>query len=134
MNFTGGQDPVAALNALDIASSCSLFGEGFSNAIAEAMACGLPCIVTDVGDSRAIVGDFGTVVPAGSAAALAAAMQSVIATRKDHDPRLPRQKIVTEFSVSAMVERTLEALQSAAAGERTGRRRSRRDRFLAIRD
>ena len=51
------------LSAADIYISSSL-GESFSNAIGEAMACELPCIVTDVGDSKLIVGDTGKVVEA----------------------------------------------------------------------
>lgn len=49
------------LSAADIYVSSSL-GESFSNAIGEAMACGLPCVVTDVGDSRDIIGDSGIAV------------------------------------------------------------------------
>ncbi|WP_286680882.1 glycosyltransferase [Tepidanaerobacter sp. EBM-49] len=51
------------LSAADVYISSSL-GESFSNAIGEAMACELPCIVTDVGDSKSIVGDTGKVVAA----------------------------------------------------------------------
>lgn len=114
--FTGSQDPVSALNGLDIACSCSLFGEGFSNAIAEAMACGLPCVVTDVGDSGMIVGQLGSVVPPGSAAALASSIEQAIARHGEHDQRVPRERVVGTFSVDAMVDATLSAFETALGG------------------
>ena len=51
--------------------------EGFSNAIGEGMACGLPCVVTNVGDSARIIGDTGFVVPPGEPAAMASALEQV---------------------------------------------------------
>lgn len=104
-------DMPAVLSALDIASSSS-FGEGFSNAIAEAMACERPCVVTDVGDSARIVGALGEVVPPRDPDALAAAMARML-DRVVRDPDLGRQarvRIVDEFSVERMVLRTEQEL------------------------
>lgn len=111
VTFTGEMDPVAALNAFDIACSASVT-EGFSNSIAEAMACGLPCVVTDVGDSAAIVGDKGVVVPASSPALLAAAIEQQIAGLSEHRPDQARARIVENFSISAITDRTLDIFRS----------------------
>ncbi len=62
------------LAGLDVACSSSSFGEGFSNTIGEAMACAVPCVVTNVGDSARIVGETGKVVPPKTPDALANAI------------------------------------------------------------
>jgi glycosyltransferase involved in cell wall biosynthesis len=111
VNFTGGSDPVAALNALDIVCSSSRWGEGFSNSIAEAMACGLPCIVTDVGDSAMIVGPTGTVVPPDSPRALAEAILAQASSLARHDPEAPRERVIELFSREVMVSRTLDTFR-----------------------
>ncbi len=75
----GRRDDVARLlAAADVFVSSSAFGEGFSNALAEAMATGVVPVVTDVGDARRIVGDTGVVVPPGDAAALSRAIAGVL--------------------------------------------------------
>lgn len=65
------------LSAADIYVSSSL-GESFSNSIAEAMACEVPCVVTDVGDSKAIVDDTGVVVPSKNHKSLSEAILSLL--------------------------------------------------------
>lgn len=67
------QDIRALLKAADIGVLCS-HEEGFSNALLEYMAAGLPVVVTDVGgNAEAVVdGETGWIVPAGDPSALAA--------------------------------------------------------------
>ncbi|MCD6024344.1 MAG: glycosyl transferase group 1 [Fibrobacteria bacterium] len=64
---------------LDIAVSSS-YTEGFPNVVGEAMACAVPCVVTDVGDSARLLGDAGLVVPPRDAAALAEALARLLAS------------------------------------------------------
>ncbi len=113
------KDMTAVYSALDIATSSS-FSEGFSNAIAEAMACGVPCVVTDVGDSARIVGEAGVVVPAGDPAALAAAWTKILDLPEEERIKVSltsRERVAKEFSVKVMVEKTNEALLSLKGGE-----------------
>ena len=74
--------------AFDVATSASAFGEGFSNVIGEAMACSVPCVVTDVGDSRWIVGDTGVVVAPRDPVALAEAWERLLAAGPGERSRL----------------------------------------------
>jgi glycosyltransferase involved in cell wall biosynthesis len=67
-------DIAGAYSGFDLFCSSSAYGEGFSNVTAEALACGVPCVVTDVGDARKIVGETGIVVPPACPDALANAL------------------------------------------------------------
>ncbi|PSB01885.1 group 1 glycosyl transferase [Merismopedia glauca CCAP 1448/3] len=105
-------DMLAVHNALDIAVLTSVNGEGFPNVIGEAMACGKPCIATDVGDSAWIVGELGTIVPPQNSEALAEAICATIETLKNHqfEPEKIRQRIVDNFSVESLVNNTQIAI------------------------
>jgi len=110
LRFTGRHAAAEALPAFDICCSSSAFGEGFSNAVAEAMACGVPCVVTDVGDSAAIVGETGIVVPPGDPLRLAAGLEQMFERTDADASTASRQRIVDQFSVQAMVAATAERI------------------------
>ncbi|MBN8417866.1 MAG: glycosyltransferase [Verrucomicrobia bacterium] len=97
----------------DCLVNSSAFGEGFSNVIGEAMACGVPCIASNVGDSAWIIGDKTQVFPVGDHAALAQCMLSF-------HPHNPRQRIVDEFSVAKLIERTSRLLSKKVLWLTTG--------------
>jgi glycosyltransferase involved in cell wall biosynthesis len=105
----GRRHDVARLTAAaDFVVSSSSFGEGFSNALAEGMACGLPAIATDVGDAALIVGDHGLIVPPGKPVALAAAIRTLAREPAEaHAERRARARarIVENFAMSRAVAR-----------------------------
>jgi glycosyltransferase involved in cell wall biosynthesis len=105
-------DMPAVYSALDLSTSTSV-GEGFPNAVAEAMACGTPCVVTDVGDSAWIVGNPGEVVPARDPASLANAWENVLVKRPVWPSIERRARIVREFSVERLVTDTERLLWPA---------------------
>jgi glycosyltransferase involved in cell wall biosynthesis len=93
-------------SALDLAVSSSYFGEAFPNVIGEAMCCQVPCVVTDVGDSGAIVGDTGRVVPPRNPQALADSCRELIlldAAGREKLGQRARQKAIEDYSLDAIV-------------------------------
>jgi glycosyltransferase involved in cell wall biosynthesis len=97
------------MNALDLHVLPSA-SEAFPNVVAEAMACGTPCVVTDVGDAAYIVGDTGWVVPACDpkelAAAIATALQEKFSYCADWQQRCQnsRDRIQNNFDIQTMVK------------------------------
>ncbi len=93
--------------ALDVSTSTSLWGEGFSNAIAEALCCGVPVVATDVGEARAIVGDAGRIVPPGDAGALALAWLDLLEQGVEARQAMGesgRRRLLARHSVDAMAK------------------------------
>lgn len=67
VHLLGAQDRVEELmNAMDVFCLSSAWGDAFSNVLGEAMSCEVPCVSTDVGDARTIIGNTGYVVKVGS--------------------------------------------------------------------
>ncbi len=102
----GDMPQIAA--ALSIGTLCSLYGEGFPNVIGEAMACGVPCVVTDVGDSATIIGETGRVVPLRAPEALSAAWKNLLdraPAAVERGAVAARQRVETLFALDAVVGR-----------------------------
>jgi glycosyltransferase involved in cell wall biosynthesis len=100
-----------AYNAMNMYCSSS-YAEGTSNVILEAMACGVPCVVSDVGDSRIIVGETGVVVPSRDAGALADGLERM-ARRLAEEPQLraaARDRVLSHFSIDSLAQNTAKAL------------------------
>ena len=119
------QDIGRVYAALDVATLSSAFGEGFPNVLAEAMACGVPCVATDVGDSASILGDTGLIVPPRDAEALAAAWDRLRCESCDHRAirsAAARRRVASRYALPTMIEayRTLYTALSSRAIE-TGR-------------
>jgi glycosyltransferase involved in cell wall biosynthesis len=111
-------DVAAAYSAFDIATLSSAFGEGFPNVVAEAMACGIPVVATDVGDVRAIVDDLGAVVPPQRPDLLSEGWAR-LRTRLIETPGLraaARESIVVRYGVDDMVDRTEAILTALCTG------------------
>jgi glycosyltransferase involved in cell wall biosynthesis len=113
------QDIPALMSAFDVLLSSSTH-EGFPNVLGEALACGTPCVSTDAGDSRDVVGDAGRVVPVGDAVALRDALAEVLrldASERIRLGELGRAHMLKQHSIGAIVDRYV-SLWEELAGDR----------------
>lgn len=104
------ENVAALLSLMDILVLPSAFGEAFPNVVAEAMLCGVPCVVTDIGDASWMVGNTGLTVPPGDPIALAKAILRMASAKKDAKywkelKQQCRKRAVDCFSIDDMTSR-----------------------------
>lgn len=104
--------PVLDVHRLYPAFDCFLlsssFGEAFPNVLGEAMACGVPCITTRIGDSARIVGELGRVTEPGDVGGLASAILDTVARLKDDPGGLAlacRERISESYALEVIAQR-----------------------------
>ena len=119
VHLLGERSDISFLNsALDVAT-CSSTGEGFPNVIAEAMACGTPCVSTDVGDARILLGDTGLLVEKADSSALARAWRNLAdagPARRTGMGEAARARIIQHYDLRAITQR-YEALYRGLAAD-----------------
>ena len=98
-------DMPRVLAALDVFTLTSLV-EGCPNVVGEAMACGVPCVVTQsAGDGPAMVGDTGRVIPSRDPPALTEAWVDCLSLKADERTKLAasaRARAEACYSLDAM--------------------------------
>ena len=123
VKLLGPREDVPRLDAaLAAATLSAAFGEAFPLVIGEAMACGVPCVATDVGDSARMIGETGRVVPPGDSEALAVAWEAMLAISAEDRAdlgRAARRRIAENYSLATVTARyrdVYEALKQETAG------------------
>lgn len=105
--FTGERrDPERLMQAMDVLCLSS-WSEAFPNVLGEAMACGVPCVATDVGDSADIVGDTGIIIPSSDSDALAEGLLEMLAKATSERERLgraARDRVTRHYALPRIVE------------------------------
>ena len=85
--------------AFDVLAQSSAYGEGLPNVVIEAMACGVPCVATDVGDSRDVIGETGLVLPPRDPEALARGWEKFFTERPRTVGDNARVRILKHYSI-----------------------------------
>jgi glycosyltransferase involved in cell wall biosynthesis len=108
----------AVYNAFDLLVCASAYGEGFSNVVGEAMACGVPCVATNVGDSASLIETFGVLVPASNPQALKEGMSKLLQQISQQDPSMADQlvqRMKKNFSVDVLTSNTIQLFEKLMA-------------------
>ena len=119
------ESPEVIYPAMDLLVLPSSSGEGFSNVVGEAMACGVPAAVTDVGDSPKLVRETGFVIGGTQPAELAAGIEKALRVGHRmlaHRGRQARQRVIDHYSLAAIGKRYYSVLSEVLDEQKRGRK------------
>lgn len=116
-------DVINLMRSMDLFCLSSAWGEAFPNVLGEAMAAGVPCVTTEVGDSAQIVADTGVVVPPNNDDALFNGLMEML----NHLPNIQRtlgesarMRIKKNYSLDAVVNQYIELYENITVRKRNG--------------
>jgi glycosyltransferase involved in cell wall biosynthesis len=110
------------MQAFDVLLLSSAFGEAFPTVLLESMAVGVPCVVTDVGDSAALVGATGRVVPARDPAAFATGVLELLSLSGAERGRLGMaalERVRVSYSIESVARQYSDVYASVLSGDAT---------------
>lgn len=121
IHLLGRRSDVPRLMAsFDVLALSSSHGEAFPNVLGESMACGVPCVVTDVGDSAEIVGNTGRVVAPGNMAGLANGLLELLGLPDALRVSLGEQaraKVAAEYEIGHVAAQYMAFYERLLAGK-----------------
>lgn len=122
-HWLGVRHDIAAIDASLDVLVCSSTTEGFPNVVGEAMACGVPCVATDVGECAEVIGNTGRVVPKQSPQLLSEAIVELLelpALERTALGTLARQRVVERYDIDRIVDRYRDLWHRLANSGRSG--------------
>jgi glycosyltransferase involved in cell wall biosynthesis len=106
--FLGERADVPSLmQAMDVLCSSSAWGEAFPNVLGEAMASGVPCVATDVGDSSHVIDNTGIIVQPSNSEAIESGLSAMLLKTKDERVAMgkaARARIESVFALPGIVD------------------------------
>ncbi len=136
-HWLGVRRDVAAIDASLDVLVCSSTTEGFPNVVGEAMACGVPCVATDVGECAEVVGDTGRIVPKQDPQKLGEAIVELLRMPQVARTALgeaARQRVVERYDINRIVDRYCDLWRELAGRSTSGQSSSFDDSRLQDRD
>jgi glycosyltransferase involved in cell wall biosynthesis len=110
------RDTESLYPAFDVLGLSSAWGEAFPNVLGEAMACGIPCVATDVGDAKEIIGDTGYVVSPSRPSELATKLLAILRAEKAEYVAMSkraRERIKKRYSLDSITDRFRDVYASS---------------------